>query len=120
MDNARLVGARLLDGLQAAIGRSRIVGEVRGRGLVLGIELVEDQESRVPAPRHAARIAYRLFELGAVAIVMGRFGNVIEITPPLTLTARQAETAVALVEEAVGDVAAGRFDDAKLAAYPGW
>ena len=120
VDNARLVGAQLLDGLQAAIGSSRIVGEVRGRGLVLGIELVEDQESRVPAPRHAARIAYRLFELGAVAIVMGRFSNVIEITPPLTLTARQAEAAVELVEEAVGDVAAGRFDDAKLAAYPGW
>jgi 4-aminobutyrate aminotransferase len=119
-EHAARVGAILLAGLEDVADRCPIVGEVRGLGLVAGIELVEDRVGRAPARAHAARLAYRLFELGAVAIVTGRAGNVIELTPPLTISEAEVRTAVTLIERALDDVAGGRFDDRKLQGYPGW
>ena len=118
--NAASIGAQLLEGLRTVTEGIPIVGDVRGQGLVLGIELVEDRDSKAPSPRHAARAAYRCFELGAVVIYTGTDGNVLELTPPLTLTSEQAEVGVAIIERALDDVAGGRFDDAKLGAYAGW
>ncbi len=118
--HAAVVGAAFLEGLRAVAERFSIVGEVRGLGLVLGIELVEDRVGRVPARAHAARLVYRMFELGVIAIVTGRAGNVIELTPPLTISVAETEVAVGLIERALDDVASGRFDDRKLEGYAGW
>ena len=93
---------------------------MRGRGLILGVELVADRGTREPAPRDAHRLAYRLFELGALVYVSGLAGNVIELTPPLTISAAEVDEALALFEQALADVEAGRFDDAKLAPFAGW
>jgi 4-aminobutyrate aminotransferase len=93
---------------------------VRGKGLIVGIELVADRKTREPAPRDAHRLVYRCFELGLLTIYAGLAGNVIELTPPLTIGPDEIDHALGIFERALADVEAGRFDDAKLAPFAGW
>ena len=53
-------------------------------------------------------------------IYTGTEGNVLELTPPLTLTSEQAQVAIGIIERALEDVASGLFDDGKLGEYAGW
>jgi 4-aminobutyrate aminotransferase len=118
--NAAATGRRLLEGLEEIAGRSTLIGDVRGSGLILGVELVRDRATREPAPVDAHRLVYRLFELGVLAIYSGLHGNVIELTPPLIIGAAEIDEFLKAFERALADVEAGRFDDAKLAPYAGW
>ena len=120
LKNAAARGRQFLDGFQALQARHGLIGDVRGSGLIMGVELVKDRATREPAPTDTHRLAYRLFELGLIVIYAGLHGNVIEMTPPLTITAEEVDEALALFEQALADVEAGRFDDAKLAPYAGW
>lgn len=120
VENAARMGERLLEGLRETQSRSRLVGDVRGRGLIIGVELVQDRESREPAPVDAHRLVYRCFELGLLAIYAGLAGNVIELTPPLTIGPAEVDEGLAIIERALADVEAGRFDDSKLAPFAGW
>ena len=79
-----------------------------------------DRGTKEPAARDAHRLAYRLFELGALVFVSGLAGNVIELTPPLTISEPEVDEGLGLFERALADVEAGRFDDAKLAPFAGW
>ncbi|HWT97533.1 MAG TPA: aspartate aminotransferase family protein, partial [Terriglobales bacterium] len=119
-ENATAMGRLLLDGLQALAEAHQLIGDVRGLGLIIGIELVRDRETREPAAREAARLAYRCFELGLIVIYCGIYGNVIELTPPLTITEADVDEALSVLDQALSDIEAGRFDDAKLAPYSGW
>ena len=110
--NAVDVGGYLKEKLLEMKGRHPLIGDVRGRGLLLGVELVTDQQTREPATTDAHRLAYRCFELGLILLA---FGNVMEITPPLTITRGDADEALAIFERALADIEAGRFDDSKLA-----
>lgn len=119
VDNAATVGAVLADslrGLADSPGGDRI-GDVRGRGLAVGLELV-DPETGDRDPRLAAAVVYRAWELGAVVYYVG--GNVLEITPPLVLTESQAMQAAEILGAAIGDAAAGKVDAEEVAKYAGW
>jgi 4-aminobutyrate aminotransferase len=118
--NAERVGEHLRDGLRDLARRHPLIGDVRGLGLMIGTELVEDRQTKAPAPLAAARLVYRCFELGLLVIYCGLLANVIEMTPPLTLASHEADEALAILEEALADVEAGRFDDAKLDRFQGW
>ena len=119
-ENAARMGERLQQGLLAIQERSRLIGEVRGSGLIVGVELVADRETREPAPLETHRLVYRLFEFGALAIYSGVSANVVELTPPLTIGPAEIDAALELFEQALADVESGRFDDAKLAPFAGW
>lgn len=116
--NAARVGARLMDDLKAGLDGAAHVGDIRGRGLVIGVELVA--EDGAPAPQLARRAVYRAWELGVIAYYVGGGSNVIELTPPLILTEAEAARGAALLVEAIGDAFAGRVDDAAIAAFQGW
>ena len=118
--NAERVGSYLLQGLRCLADTHPSIGDVRGMGLMVGVELVEDRVSREPASQLAARLVYRCFELGVIVIYCGQHGNVIEMTPPLTLSESDADQALAILDHALADCEAGRFDDSKLAPYLGW
>ena len=120
MDNAARIGAALQDGLRGLVQRHQMVGDVRGRGLAIGVELVTDRQSRAPATKQAAKLVYRAFELGLVLYYVGASSNVLEMTPPLTLSADEAAEAVAILDRALADVAEGRVPDDIAAGFEGW
>ena len=94
------------------------IGDVRGRGLANGVELVTDRDSKTPDSKLAAAVAYRAFELGVVVYKVG--GNVLEVTPPLVITDEEIDRAVAILGQAVDDAVAGKVPADVLAAYAGW
>jgi 4-aminobutyrate aminotransferase len=120
VSNAAEIGGRLLDGFQAMSGSHPLIGDVRGKGMILGVELVRDRESKDPAAAEAAKLVYRCKELGLLIFYGGIYSNVIEVTPPLTLSVAEADRGLALFEEALSDVEAGRVPDEKLGDYAGW
>jgi 4-aminobutyrate aminotransferase len=118
--NAATVGSRLMQELEALKQRHALIGDVRGKGLAIGIELVSDRAGKAPARRETAMVAFRAFELGLVLYYVGVNSNVLELTPPLTLSAEQASEGVAILDRALSDVAEGRFDPAAVATFAGW
>ena len=119
-ENAAKTGRVLRDGLDALARRHALIGDVRGHGLALGVELVGDRASRAPATRETALTVYRAFQLGLVLYYVGVRSNVLEFTPPLTLTESEAREGLAILDQALTDVAAGRVDDTLLADFSGW
>ena len=120
IDNAATVGGHLLASLDALKEKHAEIGEVRGRGLAIGVELVTDRETKEPAKKLAAKVVYRAFELGLVVYYVGMNSNVLELTPPLTLSAAEADEAVGIISQAISDASAGKVDDAKLQGFEGW
>jgi len=99
IENAAVMGARLLDGLRGAVGRSPIVGEVRGRGLMVCAELVEPDGSGRPLdPARVAQLDRLAWDRGA--IVSAR-RNVARLAPPLCITAGEVDQLVAIVADSI-------------------
>jgi 4-aminobutyrate aminotransferase len=118
---ANTIGARLSDALRDLSARQPMIGEVRGRGLALGVDLVSDRASREPVPvATTAKVIYRAYQLGAVFFYVGLHGNVLELTPPLTLTETEADEGVAIIEAAMRDVRNGLVSDADVAPFMMW
>jgi 4-aminobutyrate aminotransferase len=118
--NARVIGNRLLAGFKELQKRHPLIGDARGRGMILGVELVKDRSTKQPAAKEAAKVAYRAFELGLIVFYGGIYSNVLEITPPLTMTPEEADQGIAILDEALRDVESGSFPDEKLGRYAGW
>ncbi len=84
---------------------TRVIGDVRGRGLMIGIELVEDKESRIPLNGDAVGgIIMGMLNRGMLMIPCGRFGNVFRFMPPLILTKEHAKKAVDILIDVTKDV----------------
>jgi 4-aminobutyrate aminotransferase len=115
-ERARHAGERLRAGLRALDHPA--IGDVRGHGLAIGVELVRDRDSRTPDRALATKTVYRAFELGAVVYYVG--GNVLEVTPPLVITDAEVDQAVELLGRAVAEAAAGQVPDEAVAPYAGW
>lgn len=120
LSNVRARGQQIQAGLDKLQTDHRIIGDVRGRGLIWGVELVTDARTRAPAAREAARLVYRCFELGLLVIYCGRFSNVIEMTPPLTITSADVDEMLRILDQALTDVEDEKFDDQKLVPFAGW
>jgi 4-aminobutyrate aminotransferase len=120
VENAARVGAYLHRRLCALQDRHPLVGDVRGLGLMQGVELVKDRRTKAPATAEAAKVVYRAYELGLLLFYVGMFSNVLEITPPLILTETEADEGVAILDQALADVEAGRVGDEAITRYAGW
>jgi 4-aminobutyrate aminotransferase len=112
--------ARPLARARAVLDRDRLAVADCMKIRFCGAELVTDRATREPAAIDAARLVYRCFELGLLVIYTGLTSNVIELTPPLTITTTDVEEMLATFDHALSDVEAGRFDDGKLSGYAGW
>jgi len=100
--------------------RFDLVGDVRGRGLLIGVELVRDRETKEPARNEALKVCWRAWEKGLVMISFGRYGNVLRIAPPLTIGEDELEAALGIVEDSIEDVVEGRVPDSVLEEMGGW
>lgn len=121
IERANKVGEALSNGLRALSTHHPMIGEVRGRGLAVGVDLVSDRTSREPVPvTVTAKVIYRAYQLGAVFFYVGLRGNVLELTPPLTLSEAEAEEGVAIIDRALTDVSHGLVSDADVAPFMMW
>jgi len=99
--NARAMGARLRAGLDALHQRHALVGDVRGLGLMLGVELVTDRAARTPATQATADVLEAARDLGLLVGRGGIAGNVLRIKPPLCITAEDVDFALAVLDQAL-------------------
>ncbi|WP_245615215.1 aspartate aminotransferase family protein [Muricoccus aerilatus] len=89
--NAATIGTRLLAGLRSLATRHEILGDVRGAGLSIGAELVQDLATKEPATAETTRIVNALRERGVLISASGPGANILKIRPPLCLSAEQAD-----------------------------
>ena len=107
-DRARELGRHLKSGLNDLKQRHEPIGDVRGRGLLLGMELVKDRHTKEPAHELGAWVGRRCIELGA-SLNIGRpqHANVFRIAPPLIVTREQIDTALAILDQALTECVDG-------------
>jgi 2,2-dialkylglycine decarboxylase (pyruvate) len=106
-ERAAEAGTRLRAGLGELRDRYECVGDVRGRGLLVGVEIVADKASKKPAPELGAAITRRCFELGLsmnITALRG-MGGVFRIAPPLTITDDELDLGLTILNQAIADVA---------------
>lgn len=102
-ERARELGAYLEQGLRSLQQRHEAIGDVRGRGLLLGIELVEDRHGKAPARALGMAVGQRCLALGASLNIVNRptHAHVFRIAPPLTVTRAEIDTALAILDQAL-------------------
>jgi alanine-glyoxylate transaminase/(R)-3-amino-2-methylpropionate-pyruvate transaminase len=103
-ENARLVGARLKTGLEELQTRHRLIGDVRGMGLMLGAELVRDRETKEPATDETLAVWEAMREMGVLVGKGGLAGNTLRIKPPMCITSADVDFALGVMDEALGRV----------------
>jgi len=97
--NAETVGAHMLAGVKTLMDRHALVGDVRGRGLMIGLELVRDRQTKERATTERDRVVQECFKRGL--LVLGAGQNAIRLSPPLVLTTAQADTAIGILDQAI-------------------
>jgi 4-aminobutyrate aminotransferase len=120
VQNAAQVGAMLKSTLTTLVEEFEEVADVRGRGLSIGVELVEDRASNAPAGALARQVVFRAYELGAVLYYVGMNRNVLELTPPLILSKTEASSACEIIRRAIADAIQGKVPIEKVKEYEGW
>ena len=100
---AARLGDALLERLRGFARGCELVGDVRGRGLMSGIELVSDRGAKTPAAQPAAAVKRRCRERGVLIGVGGFFGNVVRIQPPLVIGEDELDRAVTIIEESIAE-----------------
>jgi 4-aminobutyrate aminotransferase len=102
VEHARALGQYAKDRLQEMAQRHPLIGEIRGLGLILGVELLKDKATLAPAPDEAERIMYAALRSGLNFKVT--MGNILTLTPTLTLTQSEMDQALAILERAIDEV----------------
>ncbi len=112
VENAATVGAKALERLAEMKRRFASIGDVRGRGFLIGVDLVRSRETKEPADDLAEAVMYGCLDRGLS--LKTSMGNILTLTPPLTITEAEMMAALGIVEEALQDaVAAGNVRDGK-------
>ena len=101
VEHAASVGTHALQRLREMQRRHPLIGDVRGRGLLLGIELVRDRDSKVPAAHAAERVMYRALSRGLS--FKTTMGHVLTLTPPLVTTRAQVDAALDILDTCLAD-----------------
>jgi 4-aminobutyrate aminotransferase len=99
--NAARVGEYIMGRIVDWPHKHRIVGQVRGRGLMIGVELVRSQETREPHPDARKRVIERAFELGV--LVLGCGESTVRLMPPLVINREQADCAVDTLDRCISE-----------------
>jgi len=97
-NNARRMGPVIKKRLRETQEKSRHLGDVRGRGLVMGLEFVKDKKTKEPAPELIPQIIDRCAQNGLLVGAVGIFGSVIRVAPPLVITEAEAHESCDIME----------------------
>ena len=98
VNRAAELGEETMDRLKIAAEELEIIGEVRGRGLMIGIELVKDRETKEPVDQNIMmQVVMGLLGKGIIIVPCGRYGNVLRLMPSLTITREYMDKAVGIL-----------------------
>jgi 4-aminobutyrate aminotransferase len=100
--NAAAVGGRLMGGLRELQDKHPIIGDVRGMGLMIGIELVRDRATKERATDERNALVQAMFRRGVLTLGAGR--NAVRLAPPLVLSHTQADAVLAVFDDALAEV----------------
>ena len=107
IENAAVVGEYLMAGIRELQNKFDLVGDVRGKGLMIGIELVRDRRTKERAIEERYALVQAMFRRGVLALGAGR--NALRLAPPLVLTKAQADSVLAVMDGALAEVTASTF-----------
>jgi len=102
--NAAAVGSHLMDGIRGLADKHPLIGDVRGKGLMIGIELVQDRTTKVRAVEERNALVQAMFRRGVLVLGAGR--NALRLAPPLVLSKAQADSVLRVMDESLTEVAA--------------
>jgi 4-aminobutyrate aminotransferase-like enzyme len=105
IENARLMGQILQDGLKAMMKSHEIIGDVRGRGLLMGVELVKDRKTKAYATEECGQLMELCKDKGLLIGKGGLFGNVARLAPPLSISKDQITHMLKILDEAFHELA---------------
>jgi len=107
LENAEKMGKIFMDGLKEIAKKYPIIGDVRGKGLMIGVEMVKDQDSKEPAVEETQKILAKALERGVFLGKSGmglQGGNVLKIKPPLCITEKQVGKVLDVFEEVLKEI----------------
>ena len=99
LENTRVVGAYCKDALEELQAKHASIGDVRGKGFMLGVEFVQDRETKQPAESLRDDVVYKAFERGLLLLGCGK--SVIRVTPPLSTSKSEVDEAMLILDEAI-------------------
>ena len=100
-ENAKKMGDYLIKSFKDLSDRKSSIGDVRGRGLLIGVELVKDKKTKEPASEEASKIVQEAFDSGLIIGTAGQYRNVLSLHPPLILNFDQAQRAVEILDKLI-------------------
>jgi 4-aminobutyrate aminotransferase len=106
LPHVRAMGDRMLAGLRRLQERYPVIGDVRGRGLMIGVEFVKDRTTREPHPELVDRLTELSFKKGLLLLGAGK--SVIRVAPPLVLDEYDVDTGLSILDESFAEVCGGR------------
>ena len=102
LENVTKVGAYTKAGLQSLMDQFDIIGDVRGRGLFLSVELVKDRDSKTPAANTARKMVNLMKDEGVLIATHGRYENTLKIRPPMVFTKDNADQLLTTLDVCFG------------------
>lgn len=118
VERSRLLGEYMMEKLNEMKERYEIIGDVRGLGLSIGVELVTDSSSGERNRDAATKISYRCWEKGLILTFFA--GNVLRVQPPLVIEKDEIDRGLAIMEEAIQEYVIGEIPDSVLEESKGW
>ena len=103
-NNSREIGDVLMTGFETLKSKHSVIGDVRGRGLMLGIEMVKDRDTREPAGDECAQVFERAKDMGLLIGKGGLFGNVLRIKPPMCISEADAHFMIDVLDLALQEL----------------
>lgn len=118
LDHTNEIGAYLMDSFKIMEKKYNCIGDVRGVGLLIGVDIVKDRVTKERDVEKTAKICWRCWEKGLILAFFS--GSVLRVAPPLTLTKDEAIKAIKIIDEAISDVENGLVSDEVLKEIKGW
>jgi 4-aminobutyrate aminotransferase len=103
MANAARLGERLMSGACRLMAKHSVIGDVRGRGLMVGMEFVKDRATREPAPEVVHQLVQRAFRRGLLLLGAGK--SALRLAPPLVIDEQDMDTALGMIDSCLGEIA---------------
>lgn len=118
LNNARRMGEYIVKRFQEMKNTHPLIGDIRGKGLLLGVDLVHDLSTREPAHKEVLKLCWRCWEKGLIITNLGT--SVLRVAPPLNISIPEVDQALQIIEEALIDVEKEKVPDSILTNMIGW